>query len=67
MKHTRVFAFVLLVTVTNNAAAEPESSDRVDPLMDCSTPVLDANTPERAKLLVVQYGGDALAHELRET
>lgn len=35
--------------------------------MDCSTPVLDAETPERAKLLRVQYGSDALVRELRQT
>ncbi|MER8872521.1 hypothetical protein NKI04_21775 [Mesorhizobium sp. M0814] len=48
-------------------AVELESPDRVDPLFDCSTPVLDADTLERAKLLRVQYGGDALVRELHQT
>lgn len=66
MKHTLVFAFVCLAT-GSVLAAEPESPDRVDPLLDCSTPVLDADTPEKAKLLLVQAGGDTLVRELRQT
>ncbi|MEO9340298.1 hypothetical protein ABFT80_22975 [Mesorhizobium sp. SB112] len=66
MKHILAVTLVFLSTATA-LAVEPESSDRVDPLMDCSTPVLDADSPEMAKLLRVQYGGDALTRELRET
>ncbi|PRD43522.1 hypothetical protein C5748_09620 [Phyllobacterium phragmitis] len=66
MKHSLAIALLLLGAVTA-MAAEPESPDRVDPLLDCSTPVHDADTPEKAKLLRVQYGGDSLARELRET
>jgi hypothetical protein len=57
----------MLLGTTTAMAVELESPDRVDPLFDCSTPVLDADTPEMAKLLRVQYGGDALARELRNT
>lgn len=66
MKHILAMTLVFLGTATVTAA-ELETPDRVDPLMDCSTPVLDADTPEKAKLLRVQYSGDALVRELRET
>ncbi|MFC3219705.1 hypothetical protein ACFOEZ_11810 [Tianweitania populi] len=66
MKHTLAVALIL-VPATISIPAQAESPDRVDPLLDCSTPVLDADTPEKAKLLRVQYGGDALVRELRET
>ncbi len=66
MKHTLAVALIL-VGATISIPAQAESPDRVDPLLDCSTPVLDADTPEKAKLLRVQYGGDALVRELRET
>jgi hypothetical protein len=66
MRPTAVIALMLLGTTTA-MAVELESPDRVDPLFDCSTPVLDADTPERAKLLRVQYGGDALVRELHQT
>lgn len=48
-------------------AAEAEPPGRVDSVLDCSTPVLDADTPEKAKLLRVQYGADAIVRQLRET
>ncbi|NKB84792.1 hypothetical protein HED51_23805 [Ochrobactrum grignonense] len=48
-------------------AAEAESPDRVDPVLDCATPVLDADTPEKARLLRVQYGADAMVRQLRQT
>jgi hypothetical protein len=57
----------MLLGTTTAMAVELESPDRVDPLFDCSTPELDADTPERAKLLRVQYGGDSLVRELRQT
>lgn len=66
MKHTLAVALIL-VGATISIPAQAESPDRGDPLLDCSTPVLDADTPEKAKLLRVQYGGDALVRELRET
>lgn len=66
MKYALAIALVLSGTVTT-IPARAESPDRVDPLFDCSTPVLDADTLEKAKLLRVQYGGDALVRELRET
>jgi hypothetical protein len=66
MKPILALTLVFLGTATA-LAVEPKSSDRVDPLMDCSTPVLDADSPEKVKLLRVQYGGDALTRELRET
>lgn len=66
MKHVLTIALVLVGTAIS-IPAQGESPDRVDPLLDCSTPVLDADTPEKAKLLRVQYGGDALVRELRET
>ena len=66
MKHALIFGIVLIATGAA-VAAEPESPDRVDPVLDCSTPVLDADTPEQAKLLRVQFGGDALVRALRET
>jgi hypothetical protein len=66
MKYTLVFAFVCLAT-GSALAAEPESPDRIDPPLDCSTPILDADTPEKAKLLLVQAGGDTLVRELRQT
>ncbi len=66
MKHTLAVALIL-VGATISIPAQAESPDRVDPLLDCSTPLLDADTPEKAKLLLVQYGGDALVRELRET
>lgn len=58
---------LFLLNTAPSMAAGPESPDTVDPPLDCSTPVLDADTPEKATLLRVQYGGDALARELRET
>lgn len=58
---------LLLFSTAPSIAAERESPNRVNPLMDCSTPVLDADTPEKAKLLRVQYGGDALVRELGHT
>lgn len=66
MKQTLAVALIL-VGATISIPAQAESPDRVDPLRDCSTPVLDAETPEKAKLLRVEYGGDALVRELRET
>lgn len=66
MKQALIFAFICLAT-GSALAAEPESPDRVDPLLDCSTIILDAETPEKAKLLRVQAGGDTLVRELRET
>lgn len=66
MKHTLAVALIL-VGATISIPAQAEGPDWVDPLRDCSTPVLDAETPEKAKLLRVQYGGDALVRELRET
>jgi hypothetical protein len=48
-------------------ALSQESPDRVDPLMDCSTPILDGETPEMKKRMLVQAGGDALVRELRDT
>ncbi len=39
----------------------------MDPVLDCSTPVLDAGTPEKAKLLRVQYDADAIVRQLRDT
>lgn len=66
MKYLLALTLVFLGTAAA-MDAELESPDRVDPLMDCSTPVLDADSPEKAKLLRVQYGGDALTRELRET
>lgn len=66
MKHCLAIALTIIGTSTAMAAGS-ESPDRVDPLFDCSTPVLDADTPEKAKLLRVQYGADALVRELRET
>ena len=66
MKYALTIALVCLGTISG-FATEGELPDRVDPLLDCSTPVLDAETPERAKLLRVQYGGDALVKELRES
>ena len=35
--------------------------------MDCSTPILDGDTPEMKKRILVQAGGDALVRELRQT
>lgn len=66
MRSTAVIALMLLGKTTA-MAVELESPDRVDPLFDCSAPMLDADTPERAKLVRVQYGGDALVRELRQT
>lgn len=66
MKHGLASA-LLFIGMIPTIAAEPESRDRVDHLLNCSTPVLDAETSEKAKLLLVQYGGDALARELRAT
>lgn len=66
MKQALILAFVCLAT-GSALAAEPESPDRVDPPLDCSTPILDADTPEKAKLLLVQAGGDSLVRELRQT
>jgi len=64
MKHGLAIALIIVGT---NTAIAAESPDRVAPLFDCSTPVLDADTPEKAKLLRVQYGADALVRERRET
>lgn len=61
-----VFALVL-VAAGALVAAEAESPDRVDPVLDCSTPVLDADTAEKARLLQVQYGADAIVPQLRTT
>lgn len=66
IKHTLTLALLFLGSITA-MAAEPESPDRVDPLLSCSTSLLDANTPGQAKLLRVQSGGDGLVRELRET
>lgn len=65
MNRALVFAFVLVATGAP-MFAEAESPDRVDPVLDCSTPVLDANTPEKAILLRVQYGADAIVRQLQE-
>ncbi len=66
MNRALVFAFVVVATGVP-MAAEAESPDRVDPVLDCATPVLDADTPEKARLLRVQYGADAMVRQLRQT
>lgn len=66
MKHVSTISVILFGAATVMAAAQ-ESPDRVNPVSDCSTPVLDARTPEMAKLLRVQYGGDALVRDLGGT
>lgn len=65
MNRALVFAFVLVATGAA-MGVEAGSPDRVDPVLDCATPVLDADTPERAKLLRVQYGADAIVRRLRQ-
>ncbi|NRC57317.1 hypothetical protein [Neoaquamicrobium sediminum] len=66
-KRLRTFlAFGFLAAATPSATAQ-DSPDRVDPPFDCSTPILDADTREMARRLRVQFGGDAIVRELRET
>ncbi len=65
MNRALVFAFVLVAT--GAAMAAETEPGRVNPVLDCSTPVLDADTSEKAKLLRVQYGADAIVRRLRET
>ncbi|OYR19627.1 hypothetical protein CEV33_4817, partial [Brucella grignonensis] len=65
MKHSLVFAFVL-VSAGAPLTAEAESPNRVDPPLGCSTS-LDADTPEKAKLLRMQNDADAIVRQLRET
>lgn len=65
MNRALVFAFVLVATGAP-MGAEAGSPDRVDPVLVCATPVLDADTPERAKLLRVQYGANAIVRRLRQ-
>lgn len=66
MNHSLVFELIIVSTSTA-MVAESGPPDRVDPLFDCSTPTLDADTPDKAKLLRVQYGVDGLVRKLRET
>lgn len=66
MKHALAIAFICLGTVPAIAGGT-EDPARVDPLLDCSTPILDADTPERARILQVQAGADALVKDLRQT
>ncbi|MCG8273894.1 hypothetical protein MIC97_20630 [Aquamicrobium sp. NLF2-7] len=66
MKHALAIAFICLGTVPAIAGGT-EDPARVDPLLDCSTPILDADTPERASILRVQAGADALVKDLRQT
>lgn len=61
----RALVFVLVATGAP-MGAEAGSPDRVDPVLDCATPVLDADTPERAKLLWAQYDADAIVRRLRQ-
>ncbi|MEO4001892.1 hypothetical protein [Mesorhizobium sp. CAU 1732] len=44
----------VVLGVGQSFAMAAESPDRVDPLFDCSTPLLEAHMPEKAKLLLVQ-------------
>lgn len=66
MKHT-VIILIAGLFVGPVAVIAQESPDRVDPPMDCSTPILDGDTPEMKKGILVQAGGDALVRELRKT
>lgn len=63
----RTFIALGILAAALPAAIAQESPDRVDPPFDCSTPILDADTSEMARRLRVQFGGDAIVRELRET
>ncbi len=66
MNRALVFAFVVVATGVP-MAADAESPDRVDPVLDCATPVLDADTPEKARQRRVRYGAEAIVRQLRQT
>jgi len=66
MNRALVFALVLVATGAP-VGAEAESPHRVDPVLDCATPVLDTDTLEKARMLRVQYLADAIVRQLRAT